>query len=98
MFGCPRLLVELANDFIQPNSFISLERWQWVTVLVCSVRLQQSHEVAFAGKPRHAASNQWRQFVTDAPSQNKRRLFALGKFERQFVRSVVGENGMRVEL
>ena len=77
---------------------VLLERWQWVTVLIRRSWLQQAHKFAPAGKPRYAAINQWVQFVTQAPGQYKRSLFALGKFERQFVGSGIGKDGVRLEV
>lgn len=92
------LFFELSNHHIHPTPLVLLERWQWMAVLARRVWLQQTHEVAPAGNPRYTAINQWVQFVTHAPGQHKRSLFALGKFEQQFVCSGVGKNGMRVEV
>lgn len=42
--------------------------------------------------------DQWSQFVTETPSQDERCFPVLRKFERQFVGSVIGENGVGLEV
>lgn len=77
---------------------VFLKRRQWMSVLVRCARLYQSDDFAFPGKLRHATLNQWGQFIAESPSQDEQSFPVLRKFERQFIRSGIGKDRVRLKV